>query len=105
MKLTIIDRINILNVMPQQENLQTLLIAKDLSKKVELLEEEKKLISYAEIQTPNGVQATWKKENEIEVEVEFSAVETKLIKEIFNKLDSEKKISVSMIETASKFLM
>lgn len=97
MLLTVTDRIIISNMKPQKSDLKTLIIFKDIDKKIELTQDE--IIECELNQDENGFMR-WK--NNIEKNVDFTNAEIDVLKDVCNKLDKENSITPQMLDTVLK---
>lgn len=101
MQLTLLDRLVIRNILPNEGNIKSLIIIKDIVKKVELSQDEVKKF---DLQTNEKGHLTWNKEGiNASFETEFTELETNEIKLCLIKLDRENKINVDMLNIVRLF--
>lgn len=98
MKLNVLDRLSLINILPREGNFLTLTIAKDITKKVGILQDEAK-----EIGIVFGEKNVSWKPDAPEKDVEFSDSELGVIKKQLKKLDTEGKLTMELLETYNKF--
>ena len=96
MKLNIKNRLILLQILPTQGSLSEMVEIMDLAKLIKLSDEEKKLIAYTE---DNG-NITWDSDKDPNKDIPLNSDKIKILKDIINKLDSEKKISIAMLDLA-----
>lgn len=91
MKLTISDRLNLASILPHKGNILEQMTTKDIIKKIDLTDEEKKAIELTQV----GDRVTWKNEKakEIEIDIELNTIETKILKDQVKILDDKKEIT------------
>ena len=87
MKLTIKDRLIMPGLCPEESDLMTLILVKDITKKVEFSQKELEEIEFKSVDGRH----TWNSEKEKDIEIKFTDSELNLLKNQVNKLDSEKK--------------
>jgi len=93
MKLTVKDRIHFPELYPQEGNIVTQLLVKDIQEKVNLTQEEDKAINMRQI----GQSLFWDEDKEIDKDVEFTTTEIEFLKGRVEKLDSENKITLQIL--------
>jgi len=89
MKLSIKERIILLNCLPSRGDFTTMTIKKDIVDKIKITQEEVKRLK---IKDSNGV-LTWDFTKEKENEVKLTKLEIKVIKDELNKLDDKKELT------------
>jgi hypothetical protein len=103
MKLLIKDRLVIGNLYPAQGNILQQTLIRDISKKVEVTQDEMKQIKLVPIEGAQGMK--WDPEEAGKLgdrDVEFTAAELNLLKEQVNKLDRENKITQGLLDLCLK---
>ena len=100
-KLSITDRIHLLNMLPQENNAVTLRIIRDLKKKLSFSEWEIKEYEM----TMDGTRVKWSEEKAKPKEVEFGDTALELIKKELEKLDKEMKLHDTQLEVYDKFMV
>lgn len=104
MKLTILERLMLLGLLPREGNVLTLKIVRDLKSVLSFSEEE---IKEYELKSPtdNPNVFTWKKEaNTVTAEVKIGEVAHSIIVEALKKLNDEKKLTEAHISIYDKFV-
>jgi hypothetical protein len=97
MKLSVIDRFTLLNVLPKEGNYLTLRIIRDLQSELSFSEDELREMNFKE---ESGA-ATW---NEIEKEINIGEKANDVIIGALKKADKESKLTIEMIDTYGKFI-
>lgn len=101
MKFNLLEKIMISNILPAEGNIKTLMIIKDIKKKVELTQDDYK--EYDINVMPNGTIRWSEKGSLAEFEIEFTELETIEIKLALQKLDKEKKLSIDHLSLVNLF--
>ncbi len=96
MKLSVKDRIMVKQFYPNQDDLVTQVLVRDIAKKVEFSQKELEEIEYKVLE--NGNQ-TWK---EKDIDVKFTDSELSFLRDQGNRLNSEKKISQDNLDLCLK---
>jgi len=96
-KLTILDRLSIINILPKEGNFLTLSVSNDITKKVGIGQEESKEIGIKFEEN----RVSWNPETP-EKEVEFSESELSVIRKQLKTLDSQDKLTIELLETYKK---
>ena len=99
MKLGIKDRISLLTILPQQGDFVTLTIKQDLVEKIKITQEE---IKELEIKSENG-STFWNPKKEVEMELEFTELEEKLVKDSLEGLNTKKSLNDDTFNLYKKF--
>ena len=105
MNLTVLDRLTLMNMMPKQGDFLTLSIARDIGKKVEVAQDEAKVIELKLSESANQYgehNVTWNPEAP-EKEVEFTESELGVIKKQLKQMDAQKTLKSSMLDLYKKF--
>ncbi len=101
MKLTLLDRIMLLNILPVEGNIKTLIIVKDLTKKIEITRDE---LNKYEIDSSEEGKLKWNSEGVLAgFEIEFTQLETNEIVKVLKKLDKENKLSINLMPLIDLF--
>jgi len=100
MKLKILERLLMLDILPKEGSFVTLKIVRKLREKVSFTEKE---IKDFEI-TQNEKNVSWNIKIDSEIEKEFSDMETDMIKEKLKRLDDEKKLEEKHFTLYEKFI-
>lgn len=100
MKLSVTERLTLLQILPPMNNFVTMNIVLELSKNVGLSENEVKELGIKKGE--NKIE--WDVTKEKEKEIEFSEVEKGIIKDALRKLDEEKKVELVHISLWNKFM-
>ncbi len=98
MKLTVKERLIISVLYPQQSDILTQVLVKDLQRKLDFTQEELKEINFR----VEGHFQRWDKEKAKDLEVVFTEAELKLLKESVDKLDKEKKVTPELLDLCLK---
>lgn len=104
MKLSILERLMIMNILPKESNFLTLKIIRELQTNLSFSEEE---ISFYKMETLENGNIKWddKKEQEKpEKEIEIGGKTMSIIVESLEKLDKANKITLSHFSLCEKFL-
>lgn len=101
MKFKILDRILLLNLLPQQADIVTLRIIKDIKERVELSAKEMEEVKMEQVEAS----LKWSPEKDISKEIELSEVETKLIKEKLKEANDNKKLTLQHVPLYDMFLV
>jgi hypothetical protein len=100
MKLNLLERIMILNVLPKESNFITLRIVKDLEKSLSFTEEEIKEYSIKQ----EGQNINWNIEGNVEKEIQIGEKATDIIVESLKKLNEQNKLTMQFFSTYDKFI-
>jgi len=100
MKLSIKERIVITQLYPNQGNLISQTLVRDIDKKIRITQEEMKEIDFNVREDGNSY--VWNNEKAKEKEIEFTKSEIDLLKKEVEKLDKENKITQSMLDLCLK---
>jgi len=100
-KLTVLDRVILPSVLKKEANYMTLIINKDIKKKVDLTQDELVKFKFKSI----GQGLTWSLPEDMEDSFSFSftATEVTEISECLNKLNSENKLTEELINLYTIF--
>jgi len=97
LKLSVLDRFTLLNVLPKEGNYFTLKIVRDLQNELGFSEQELKDINFKE----EGAGATW---IEADKDIQIGEKATDIIVDAFKKLDKNNKLNIEMLGTYGKFI-
>jgi hypothetical protein len=97
--LTIKDRLIILSILPQENDIATLKIIRDLQNKLGITEEEYKEV---ELTIKDGVYS-WNTDKDKPKGYDLGEKSIDIIKDSFNLKDKQKKITLEMIDTYDLF--
>ena len=100
MKLNLIERLSILQILPQEGNFVTLNVTRKLQESLAPTEEEIKEYGIAQ----EGTQVTWNEKGTKEKELEIGEKATDIIVESLEKLDKDKKLTSQHISIYEKFV-
>jgi len=98
--LTVVDRVILLNVLPKEGNMITLLSLRDLKAELVFSEEENDKLG---VKMEDG-NLMWNKDAEQEKAVEINGTMTKIIVEALLDMDKQGKLNEAMIDTCQKFI-
>jgi hypothetical protein len=102
MKLKIVDRINILQVLPTEESFATLKIVRKIVENVGLTDADFKEYEIKEFPEENRM--VWNEDNDVEKEFTFGEKSYSIIRDALIKLDKDKKITNQFYSTYEKFV-
>ena len=105
MKLNIVDRFTIIDVLPKQGDYITLSVVKELIGKINIREEEFKTYDITKIQLPDGgITYRWDdKKAKIEKEFDITDTARQIISDAFKTLNDRKQLTINMLDTYKKF--
>ena len=98
--LTVVDRVILLNVLPKEGNMITLLSLRDLKAELVFSEAENEALG---VKMEDG-NIMWNKDAEQEKAVEINGTMTKIIVEALLDMDKQGKLNEAMIDTCQKFI-
>jgi len=93
-KLKVLDRIHVGQLMPEKGGLATMLTKKSITDKVTLTEKDLKAVEWDDL--PNG-QATWNSEKDTGRIMGFTGLETELIVRQLRELDEKKELTTGHV--------
>ena len=96
---TIKDRFTLLQILPVQGSLSEMVDILDLAKQLKLSDKEKQQISYS---IDGNKQVTWNIDAEPNKQFVLNSDTINLLKNTIQQLDSQKKITINMVDTALK---
>ncbi len=96
----IFERVVLLQLLPEQGNLTTILIVRKLREKLSFTEEEHKEFNLRQ----EGERLLWDNEKDIDKEIEFGEKEKDIIVESLKKLNSEKSLTEKHLSLWDKFI-
>lgn len=99
-KLSILERVTLLGILPSMENYATIKVVSDLNQEVGIDAEEAKEIEFK----VEGDRVIWNPAKEVEKECEFGKFETDIIVDALEKLDKEKKLEKRHLSLWEKFV-
>ena len=99
-KLSILERITLLGILPSMENYATIRVVSDLHSLMGVGDKEAKEIDFK----VEGDRVVWDAEKEVEKEVEFGKFEMDIIREALEKLDKDKKLEARHLSLFDKFV-
>jgi len=100
MKLNLLERIVLLNILPQESNFITLKIVNDLKNSLSFTEEEYKYYNVKQ----EGDRINWDLTGNEEKEISIGEKATDIIVDQLKKLDEQKKLTMDMYSIYSKFI-
>ena len=104
MKLTVLERIVLMGILPKESDFTTLKLVRELQNKLSFTEKEHKLLQFQN--APNG-NMTWNQDgNRIvgEVKIDIGDKMKSVIVDILQKLDKDKKITNDLYSLYEKFI-
>jgi len=100
MKLSVMERIHLLSLLPKEGNLVTLKIVRNLQNDLGFSEKENKETGLT-INKDNRYE--WKKD--IQKEVDIGDTAKQVIKDMFEELDKNKKLNMQTLELYERFVL
>ena len=97
MKLSVATRIQIPQLLQQKGDLVTLQLREDIMDKTELSQDEMVEIGFEAKQEGQMVSYKWDESKEKDIEVEFSTLEMRLLKEAVTEKDKKKDIPLHLV--------
>lgn len=101
MKLTVLDRLSLLALLPHEGDFTTLRIVRELRERLSFTEDEHKAL---EFRTIDSGEVTWNGAATPEREFEFSPLELSIITEALKKANNAKKLSLDHLSVYEKFM-
>ena len=99
-KLSILERVTLLGILPSMENYATIKVVSDIHEKIGVDDKEAKSIGF----TVKGDRVEWDVSKAKEKEFEFGGFESKIIISALEELDKEKKLEPRHITLWDKFV-
>jgi hypothetical protein len=100
-KLSVFDRLILLNILPKEGDFTTLKIMRKMKEDLSFSEEEHKALSF---KTGDNGAVSWKTEGDTNKEINFGEKATDLIVETLKKLDKDKKLKEEHYSLFEKFV-
>lgn len=100
MKLSVLERLTLLQILPPEGNFVTLKIVRDLTGILAMNEKEYKEFNIQQ----KGKQITWNLKGSQEKEIEIGEKATDIIREALKKLDETKKLEQRHLSLYEKFM-
>lgn len=100
MKLTILNRILLLNNLPTKGNFTQLIVIKDIIEKIKITQEE--IEKYSIKSTEEG-KLTWKASEDSDKEVKFTELEKKEIKSFLEEASKKNELTIDMLDLCKMF--
>jgi len=100
MKLNVLERLNLLNLLPQKEEISVLKIIRDLKNSLALTEEEYKEFG---VKVENGM-TTWNRNGIEEVEIPIGEIATKICANALKEANKQKLLTEQHISLYDKFV-
>ena len=100
MKLTVIERLTLLQILPQEGNFLTIKVVRDLTSVLAMNEKEFKEFEIKQ----TGEQVTWNLKGNQERAVEIGEKATDIIVEALKRLDEQKKLEQRHLSLYEKFV-
>ena len=101
MKLTVFERLMLLNILPKEGNFVTLKIVRELREGLSFNEKE---IKELDLKIDDKGNATWNPAKDKNKDVEIGGQANKIIVETLEKLDKDKKLTESHLSVYEKFI-
>jgi len=100
MKLSVFERVILLNIIPQESDLTTLKIVRKMRDDLSFSEEEYKFLQF---KTDENSMTTWEEGME-DIEVNIGEKATDIIVDAFKKLDSQKRLKLEHLPIYERFV-
>ena len=100
MKLGVFDRLILLNILPKEGDFTTLKIVRTMREDLSFTEEEHKALEFK--QEEANIQ--WKREADIQRDINFGEKATDIIVEVLKKLNSDKKLTDQHFNLYDRFI-
>lgn len=100
MKLTVLERLILLNIIPREGDYKSIKIIRKLKEALSFDEKEHKLLKFRQ----EGQATRWEDNVIKDKEIEIGEIATNLIKETFKTLNTQKKITEEMLSLYEKFI-
>jgi len=100
MKLGVFDRLILLNILPKEGDFTTLKIIRTMREDLSFSEEEHKALEF--VFNEGNVQ--WKREADVQRDINFGEKATDIIVEVLKKLNSDKKLTDQHYSLYEKFI-
>lgn len=104
-KLGLIQRIQLLNILPKTSSVIRLIVIKDIKKKINISQDEIEKFNIKEITQGNQIGYSFKITNTSEdiVEIDFTETEKIHLKDILNQTSKQEKITEDLLELCQYF--
>ena len=102
MELGTFDRLILLNILPKEGDFTTLKIIRKMREDLSFSEEEHKALEFKQEEGSLNIQ--WKKEADIERDINFGEKATDVIVDVLKKLNSDKKLTDQHFNLYDKFV-
>ena len=99
MKLTIKDRLSLIQILPVRGSVSEMVDVYDLARELKLNDEEKKICNYKE---DNNGGIKWDPYLDPMKDVKITSDQYKLLMQVIDEMDKQKNISLSLVETILK---
>ncbi len=101
--LTVIERIRITDLFPDEEDIQTRVIARDVADKVEIGQDEMKAIEMKPAQMPDRTMGwTWNQKKAKNKKILFTRAEGQFLKKQVQERDASKKVKDEQLDVCLK---
>jgi len=100
MKLSILDRLVLLNVLPKEGQVTTLKIVRKLREDLSFSEEEHKLLNFRQ----EDERLVWDDEGDIDKEIEIGERATDIIKSALRTLNDQGKLHIDAVDIYDRFM-
>lgn len=99
-KLNILERVLLLNMLPQKGNLVTCRASQNTGKIITITPEEEKEFEI----TKNGGMTTWNEKGREEKEIDLPPSSVKMIRDRLNEMDAKEELPANAVSLCEKFL-
>lgn len=100
MKLTVLDRVLLGGIIPQEGDMPRMIQVKGIQEKISVKPDEADEIGMRPTEDGNGV--LWNATDK-EIEVTFNSQQTKIINDSFKRIDKAKKFNLQLLDLKDKF--
>ncbi len=102
MRLTVKERLGFVELFPQRSDEMTQVLVRDINAKVRLSQKEMEQINLTREEVGEGARLNWNEKKEMEVDITFTSIELKFLKDQRERCDNEKIITQSMLSICLK---
>jgi len=101
MKINVLDRISLLNILPQKGGMKTIILKEDIEKKIKVKQEELKKIDFVEVDGKSEFNI--EKAEKLKIDLEFTNAELDLIKDALDKIDKQEEFTSAHVKIYNLF--
>lgn len=104
MKLTVLERLRLFEVIPKEGDFATLKTIRTLREAIALSEADTKEFAFKSTPTESGTQYTWNDKGRAEREIEISAAAIVVVADALKKMNADKKLTEDFFTLYEKFV-